>query len=254
MAQQTDSKTILTLLLKAGQMFLESGAETYRAEDAALYMFNALHNGEISIFAVPTMVIIEITTEDGQVVSACKRIRRRAIHLGKIEQLNNIVRQVSCGNLNVPSALAALEELDHRPAESTLTGLFAVAAVASAFTLLLGGGILELLFGFCCCFLAQLVGLFFRSVSMYQFFNSILGGFVPTLIMLIVGRLLPNVSQEVVIISSMLPLFPGVAMVNAIRDAINGDLISGVSRAAEAMMIAVGLGIGGSLIFLLGVM
>ena len=50
----------------------------------------------------------------------------------------------------------------------------------------------------------------------------------------------------------MLPLFPGVSMVNAIRDAINGDLISGVSRVAEALMIALGLGIGASLIFLLG--
>ncbi len=246
-------RTILNLLLKAGQLLLESGAETYRAEDAALYMFHGIGSGDISIFAVPTMLIVEISTEDGQTISGCKRIRRRAIHLGKIEQINAIVRQVSQGALGAEEALGALEQLDRQPDGSLFLNMLATGAAAGAFSLLLGGGVWELLLGFFCCFVAQLTGLFFRSVSMYQFFNSILGGLIPTLIMLAVSRFLPNVQQQTVIIGSMLPLFPGVATVNAIRDAINGDLISGVSRAAEALMIAVGLGIGASLIFLPGV-
>ena len=72
------------------------------------------------------------------------------------------------------------------------------------------------------------------------------------LIMLAIQKFLPTIQYESVVLGSMLPLFPGVAMVNAIRDAINGDLISGVSRAAEAIMIAVGLGIGAAGIYLLG--
>ena len=72
------------------------------------------------------------------------------------------------------------------------------------------------------------------------------------LIMLAIQKFLPTIQYESVVLGSVLPLFPGVAMVNAIRDAINGDLISGVSRAAEAIMIAVGLGIGAAGIYLLG--
>ena len=246
-------RTILNLLLRAGQLLLESGAETYRAEDAALYMFHQLCQGEISIFAVPTMVIIEIDNGEGHTMSGHKRIRRRAIHLGKIEQINSIIRSVAEGKTNAKDALDALNALDAAPGKSTFYTLTATAAAAGVFSLLLKGGLPELFFGFICCFLAQLAGLFFRNVSMYQFFNSILGGLVPTLIMFSVHRWLPDVQTETVVIGSMLPLFPGVATVNAIRDAINGDLISGVSRAAEAVMIAVGLGIGAVGIYLLGV-
>ena len=247
-------RILLNVLLRAGQLLLESGAETYRAEDAALYMFNRLGKGDISIFAVPTMVIIEIDNGEGQTISGHRRIRRRAIHRGKIEQVNSIVRSVSEGNLSPEEALSALNALDNASGLSTFQTLLATAAAAGVFSLLLKGGILELIFGFVCCFLAQLAGLFFHKVSMYQFFNSILGGLVPTLLMLGVRQFLPNIQHEVVVIGSMLPLFPGVATVNAIRDAINGDLISGVSRAAEAVMIAVGLGIGAAGIYLLGVM
>ena len=43
-----------------------------------------------------------------------------------------------------------------------------------------------------------------------------------------------------------MPLVPGVAITTAIRDVINGDLVSGVSRAADAFitaaLIAAGVG------------
>ena len=109
-----DNKTILNLLLRAGQMLLESGAETYRAEDAALYMFRQLGEGEINIFAVPTMMIIEIDAPDGTTTSGYKRIRKRSIHLGKIEQINDIVRQVAQGDCSADEALSSLKELDNK--------------------------------------------------------------------------------------------------------------------------------------------
>ncbi len=245
-------RTLLNLLLRAGQLLLESGAETYRAEDAALYMFRRLGAGEISIFAVPTVVIIEIDDGAGHTISGCKRIRRRSIHLGKIEQINQIVRSVTQGELSATDALEALNQLDASKGKNKFYTLLSTAAAAGVFSLLLGGGVWELLFGFVSCFLAQLAGLFFRNVSMYQFFNSILGGLVPTLVMMAINPLLPMVQAETVVVGSMLPLFPGVATVNAIRDAINGDLVSGVSRAAEVVMIAVGLGIGAAGMYMLG--
>ena len=45
---------ILTLLLTTGQMLLENGAETYRAEETVVYLFNSITFGEIDVFAIPT--------------------------------------------------------------------------------------------------------------------------------------------------------------------------------------------------------
>ena len=39
-------------------------------------------------------------------------------------------------------------------------------------------------------------------------------------------------------------LVPGLAITNAIRDTISGDLLSGVIRAAEAFLVAVSIAVG----------
>ena len=47
-----------------------------------------------------------------------------------------------------------------------------------------------------------------------------------------------------------MPLLPGLAMTNAIRDTIRGDLLSGIARATEALLIASSLAAGaGAIIY-----
>ena len=48
------------------------------------------------------------------------------------------------------------------------------------------------------------------------------------------------------IIGGIMPLLPGLSMTNAIRDTINGDLVSGSARALEALLacVAIAAGVG----------
>jgi uncharacterized membrane protein YjjP (DUF1212 family) len=39
-------------------------------------------------------------------------------------------------------------------------------------------------------------------------------------------------------------LIPGITMVNAIRDTISGDLVAGISRTVEALIVALAIAIG----------
>ena len=41
-----------------------------------------------------------------------------------------------------------------------------------------------------------------------------------------------------------MPLVPGVAITNGLRDFISGDLIAGTSKVAEAILIAVSIAVG----------
>ena len=51
-------------------------------------------------------------------------------------------------------------------------------------------------------------------------------------------------SQEALITGVIMPLLPGLAMTNAVRDTIRGDLISGLGRGAEALISAILLSAG----------
>ena len=75
---------------------------------------------------------------------------------------------------------------------------------------------------------------------MFVFLQSFLSGFIPALLL----RFVPGCDLQLALTAAMLPLFPGVSLMHAVRDMINGDLISGVSRAAEVAIIALGLAVG----------
>ncbi len=73
---------------------------------------------------------------------------------------------------------------------------------------------------------------------------SLLGGFSISCIATASTLLFPEVSLEAVISGAIMPLLPGLAMTNAIRDSMQGDLISGLVRGTEAIIIAIGLAVG----------
>ena len=54
----------------------------------------------------------------------------------------------------------------------------------------------------------------------------------------------PHINMDTVIISGIMPLVPGVAITNAIRDTLRGDYISGGARALEAFVTAAAVAIG----------
>ena len=55
---------------------------------------------------------------------------------------------------------------------------------------------------------------------------------------------IPALNMDTVIISCIMPLVPGVAITNAIRDTLRGDYISGGARALEAFVTAAAVAIG----------
>ena len=58
----------------------------------------------------------------------------------------------------------------------------------------------------------------------------------------------PGINLDVVIVSSLMPIVPGVAITNAIRDTLQGDYLSGCARVLEAFLkaasVAIGVGLG----------
>ena len=62
------------------------------------------------------------------------------------------------------------------------------------------------------------------------------------------GLLRANVNLELVVAGTAMPLLPGVAITNAIRDTLQGDYVSGAARVMEAFVravsCAVGIGVG----------
>lgn len=245
--------TLMELLLQAGQLLLESGAETYRAENAVVYMFDGLGEGSVDVLALATMITIDIVV-DNKHYTGTRSIRKRSIDLSKIEQVNNISRKVSSGLLDAEQALMSLNEINCQIRRNRLIIICAAGLAAGMFVLLLNGGVFEFVVASLCCAIVQMVSLFYKKTVTFYFLTSFIGGFTPALFSTLITSIFQTGDVNIITIGAMLPLFPGVSMINAIRDTINGDLVSGVARGSEAILTAVGLAVGAMIGFAIGVM
>lgn len=246
MKTEQEINIILELLLDIGEKFLENGAETYRAEQAVTYMFNSIGEGKINAFALTTMLSVDLVINEKHYCGV-RRISGRTINLDKIEKLNKISRDVQAKKITINDAVEVLNKMNEETYGSFPLSVFAYGVAASIFALFLGGGPLESLGAGASCMLVQLILVFVKNVASFGFFSSLIGGFIPALAGALLSLIIPCDIQNIAI-AGMLPHFPGVSMVTAIRDTINGDILSGVARGAEAALSAIGLAMGAMLV------
>ena len=131
----------------------------------------------------------------------------------------------------------------------------ATILVPVGFAPLFGGGVKETLVSAAVgCILAFLITLG-KKIPMSSFILNAICAFGVAVTAACVNRVTSGWNLDIVIISSLMPLVPGVAITNAIRDTLRGDYISGGARILEAFLTAaaIGLGAGTGMIFVGGI-
>ena len=117
---------------------------------------------------------------------------------------------------------------------------------AAFFALLFGAQWFDFIVAGVCGGVARLLGLLFSEDNISSTMYSLLAGALSSVIALASVRIFSMGSQTAIITGAIMPLLPGLAITNAIRDTVNGDLVSGVARTAEALLkaIAIAAGVG----------
>ena len=90
----------------------------------------------------------------------------------------------------------------------------------------------------------KIIAVICQKLNINDFFiNSLCGGITAFLaIILIKLHICSNIDKT--IIGSIMLLVPGLTITNAIRDTIAGDILSGVTKTAEAIFVAVSIAVG----------
>lgn len=237
-------KKIADTAMLAGKIMLESNAETYRVEETAQHILSVAELDDCDTFVLPTGIMITLAGGDIEAITLTRRIKIRNTDLHKIHKVNDISRKLKCNQLCIDEAfqqLIAIDEQDYNQFQVNL----AIITLAVAFTIMLGGHIgdtlVTLLNGIIFVTLTHLgkqlkIGLFFSNVI-----GSMAMAYFTTLLVL---HFPSSLSLDSIMIGSIMPMLPGTIITNAIRDTFHGDYVSGVSRATEAIFIAVSIAIG----------
>ena len=225
----------------AAQLMLGNGGETYRAEETARHICRAF-GYESEAIAFPTGIMLSVAGEK----SLMGRVPRRLVDFSKIDRVNAISRELASGARSLDEAEAELTALAARPPRKWLWQSLIAAGSSAMFALTFGGAPFDLAAAGASAFLAQTVAGQLRDEAGLPLI-SMLGGFLTALVALIMTTVFSLGDVNLIIISGLMPLLPGLAITNAIRDAMRGDLVSGMARAGEALIRAVVLAAGAGL-------
>ena len=229
----------LNIVGAAAQLLLENGSETYRVEETAQRMAKGFGMEQVNIAAFPTSVFLEA---DGR---ACvRRISRRGTNSRRIAMVNEISREVEHGKLSAEQAERALERARSTPGFSQRVLIPAYALAAASFCLLFGGDAATFGVTFAIGVIVQAVQPWFAHIQMGVLLGNFVGGWLTAVLAQMLQIALPVYNVNAAIIGGIMPLLSGLAMTTAVRDTMYGDLVSGMTRALEAMLLATAVAIG----------
>ena len=97
--------TLLKVVKLSAQIILENGGETYRAEETIKYICKSYNVKEVDAIATPTGFYLTLSIDGENNSTIVKRIKKRSINLQKINDVNNISRQISSNSITLEDAL-----------------------------------------------------------------------------------------------------------------------------------------------------
>lgn len=239
-------KKVLILALHAGEIMMKSGAEIYRVEDTVTRICKACSIPYVEVFATPTGIFLSLDAghADSDMHTFIKRIKNSRIDLEKISKINQFSREFTTTDLSVEEGLQILKRIDHDKEFSFWWRVLGAAMITSFFTIMLGGSPTDFAASMLIGVLAYFSTLLFERLQINSFVGVFCSCMLVALLTLASIGLGLGQHRDLIIIGSIMMFLPGVAITNAVRDFLSGDSLSGLARAAEAIMTAVSIAAG----------
>ena len=222
---------VMQIALCAGELLIRNGAEMYRAEETIIRICEAGGVCDVTPFVTPT--ILFIAKGEGENVLYTKNIKKRSNNIAKITLVNDFSRKFVAGQIDISEALDCLHKIDE------------YKEYPYRF----------LLFDFVAAFFASYIAVFISDKIMARSRTVFTGNFVASMFVGIISiisfeiKLVDNLDN--IIVGAALALVPGVAFTAGIRDFISGDLLSGIARIGEAILVAIAIAFGAGSILML---
>lgn len=241
------SVTVEEICLLAGKIMLSSGAETYRVEDTMDRIARSYGVENPQSYATLTGLHFSL---DYTSTSYFLRITKRSTDLHKIDDVNQLSREIVSNQLSLEIAYGKLKALEKKVLSFSLSfQILAAILTSGCFSLMFGGSWLDFLPACLAGGIGYLAMILFDRLIEIRFIAEYVGASLVGLTSIICYLLGIGESLDMIIIGAVMPLVPGLPITNAIRDLMAGHLVSGVSKGIEALLTAMAIGAGIAIVY-----
>lgn len=240
------AKEVLTLAVEIGDLLLRNGAEVYRVEDTVLHILQAYNIKDYDVYVLSNGIFASANENEEDACSMIRHVPLGSVHLDRIAALNQLSRRICSHEYSIPDAWENLKLCREIPSAPHYVTLFFAGLGCGCFSYLFGGTVVDAFTAFFIGIAVECFLLAAKKSKSSKFIINILGSAIVTTLSLIVLNFGLPVLHDKVVIGSIMPLVPGIALTTSIRDLFNGDYLSGVIHLMDAVLtafcIAVGVG------------
>lgn len=239
-------RDVIDLALWAGQLLLQYGAESHRIEETIHRLATGLGCDWADVLVSPSVILIT-TTSGGEFRTKTRRVVRIGVNLWVVSAVNRLSRRITAGELDRFQVRSELERISAAPPEYPrwLVVVMVGLSCASASQLMGASGdwtVFGLTFG------TAVIAAIIRQILLQRHLSPQLITFACALAAgVLVGiafRLNWSDKPEMILISAVLQLVPGVHLLTSVEDLIEGHIIMGIARGAIGIIVTLAIALG----------
>ena len=106
------------LVMDAGQTLLENGGEVFRVQQTMEIMAHSLGVRDFHVYVLTNGIFASASMGSAHNVSLIRHVPSVSIHLGRVEAINELSRELAAGRLGVEEAEARLQQARSVPRTS----------------------------------------------------------------------------------------------------------------------------------------
>lgn len=240
-----NEKLLMETVALAGKIMLASGAEVYRVEETMKYMLQKSNYLVAEAMALGTGLFVTLDDPNHDTLTMARRVQVRSNNLNRVCAVNEVSRKFCNGSLTVEEAYDELMMIENSKVYSKRWTFIGLVGVSAFFAPIFGGGPMDILGAGIVGVMLGIADWLVKKVQLNDFFVNSFCAFVIAISATVVRKFfLPMCGSDVMIISSIMSLVPGVAFTTSIRDILNGDYASGSARMLEAIVVALAIAAG----------
>jgi len=234
-------EVILSLALDVGEQMLVAGAEVYRVEDCIKRICCAYGAKSADVFGITSSIVVTMEDENGEKCTETRRVTSTNTNLAVLDKFNDLSRKICAEKPSAEEVKKECEDILRTPRYSYWAELSAYALICSSFTLFFGGSWIEALVSLIVSVIVKLCVPLGEKLISNRLFDKFLYIFIACVLAFAAVKMGVITTVDNIIIGNIMPLIPGIALTNSMRDLIIGDVIVGLLRLTEALLMAVAI-------------
>ena len=235
---------LLTCALDIGEQMLVAGAEVSRVELAVRMICTAYGCRRADVFIITSSMILTVEGADGEHGTQTRRLTGTSTDLDKLHNLNALSRRICAQTPSYETVQAQLAEVGKEKGYAIWHQIIAAGLIAFAFAVFFGGswadGIVAAALGFLLYPLVRLL----QKFAMNQIIVNVIASFFLSAGAIGLSRLGIGDDVNKILIGNIMLLIPGIALTNSLRDMISGDIVTGILRFLDAVLVAAAIAAG----------